>query len=201
MDTSEPSPFEAHADGQHNACVDNFMQFVELANCYVRSADILVSSTIEDRSMLDVHIYAICFLYRHALELILKDLAWKSHYAETGIKRFTQDDWKELGRHRLQDLWQTMSANGRRLLGVDFPLSTREACQVGDLFAQFEQHDPDSFAFRYPISKNKKGRTHPSLRHVNVRVLHEKVRHVFDLLGRLCELIGYLCEQQSESER
>ncbi len=84
MTTTDSNPFRAHPDWEHNACIQNDMQFADLAHSYTRSGDELVESTLRDRSLLDVHIYAVCFLYRHALELYLKDIIWKSHYALTG---------------------------------------------------------------------------------------------------------------------
>src|SRR5262249_497182 len=137
-----------------------------------RSADSLVDSALSDHMLLDVHVHSICFLYRHGLELVLKDLVWKSHYVATGEKRFAERDWQELGRHRLQDLWNSGCESAGQVLGPDFPLSASATSHVESLLTQFERHDPDSYSFRYPISK-KKGRTHPSLTNVNLRVLRD----------------------------
>ena len=188
MDVTESDPFESHADYEHNACINNWMQFVELAECYLRSADTLVNSTMSDHMLLDVHVHSICFLYRHGLELILKDLIWKSHYVATGAKRFAEKDWQELGRHRLRDLWQSASESARQVLAQDFMLTSAETSHVENLLIQFERHDPDSYSFRYPISK-RKGRTHASLTNVNVRVLCEKVHQAFDRLKDLLAII------------
>jgi hypothetical protein len=200
MDVSESDPFKCHADWQHNACINNWMQFVDLADCYVQSADTLVESALSDRRFLDVHVHSICFLYRQGLELILKDLAWKSHYVATGAKRFAEKDWQELGRHRLHDLWKSGIESAREVLGIDFPSPPAAASQVENLLIQFERHDPDSYSFRYPISR-KKGRTHPSLTNVNLRVLRENVRQAFDHLMKLVGFIDYCYDRKSESER
>jgi hypothetical protein len=200
MDAAETDPFQAHPEWEHNACINNWMQFIELADCYVRSADTLVSSALSDHMLLDLHVHSICFLYRHGLELILKDLLWKSDYLATGTKRFAEKDWQELGRHRLQELWQNGSENARKVLGANFPLNPSEAYQVASLLTHFERHDPDSYSFRYPISK-KRGRTHPSLTNVNVRVLRDTVHQTFDRLKTLVEFIDDYYDQQTESER
>ena len=199
MDATQPEPFRAQPDWTDNACINNWMQFAELASYYVRPADNLVSNALNDHMLLDVLVYPICFLYRHGLELILKDLSWKSHYLATGEKQFAKNDWKELGRHSLQELWQVGGEKAALVLGADFPLSTTDAQSVELLLNRFERHDPGSFSFRYPISK-KKGRTHPDLANVNVRVLRESVHHVFQRLESVVGLVDYHYDQQSENE-
>ncbi len=77
MSSSPPDAFQIGPD-RHNACISNYMQFEELAACYLRSGDELVASVARDHSTLDVHIYAICYLYRHSFELQLKDLSQTS---------------------------------------------------------------------------------------------------------------------------
>jgi hypothetical protein len=121
-------------------------------------------------------------------------------YVATGAKRFAERDWQELGRHRLQDLWNSGRESARQVLGTDFPLSPTAASHVENLLMQFERHDPDSYSFRYPISK-KKGRTHPSLTNVNLRVLRENVRQAFDQLRNLVGFIDYYYDHKIESER
>lgn len=191
--SSRPDPFRLHDDHHNNACVDNYMAFHDLSRRYRDSADALVKCTADNRSTLDVHIYAICFLYRHSLELLLKELFWQSGYALNGDKGLQTH-------HRLGTLWGQVEKRGRELLGTDFPLTAKEAASVKQLFADFEEHDPESDAFRYPVNK-KKQRTHPSLTNVNVRVLQEAVHEVSELLGRLLCLVDYHYWQRSEMER
>jgi hypothetical protein len=116
------------------------MQFEELARIYMSSADALVACAVDDTSTLDVHIYAICFLYRHSFELLLKDLSWKSNYATYGNKEYPQN-------HGLSNLWQDVQARTRGLLGADFPLTTDAAAEVERLFASIKEHDPKSNSF------------------------------------------------------
>jgi hypothetical protein len=197
VNPQEFDPFRCHADWENNAIINNWMQFVDLAECYVKSADALVTSALNDHMLLDVHVHPICFLYRHGLELILKDLTWKSHYLLTGVKRFAEHEWRELGRHGLRNLWKSVVANTRQVRGEKFPLSSDRAGQVEDLLEQFERHDPNSSSFRYPIDK-KTGRSHASLKNVNLRVLCETVGEVFDALHKLVAYIDYCYDRQSE---
>ena len=202
--TAYSNPFEAQADSEHNACVTNYIQFSELGWSYARSGDDLVAAMLHDRSKLDVHVYAVCFLYRHALELCLKDVVWKSHYALTGERRYAEQDLKELGKHKLTGLWTPAVRNAEKLLGEHFPLDTKQREAVRMLLDQFEQHDPESYSFRYPIlkkkQKGKERRTHPKLRHVNVSDLRESIRQVLGWLEDVSGMIQYHVEQRSECD-
>lgn len=192
--SSKPNPFGPLADYRSNACINNYMQFEELAEHYRESADALVKCTKENRSTLDVHVYAICFLYRHSFELVLKGLFWQSGYALNSDKTLR-------GGHGLQSLWAEVEERTRRLLDSDFPLSRKETAAVKQLFADIEEHDPGSDSFRYPIDSTKKRRTHPTLTHVNVRALCEAVTEATDHLGRIHHLVDYHYTQRSEMER
>lgn len=203
--TTDSNPFEAQPDCEHNACVNNYMQFSALGWSYARSGDALVEAMLNDHSKRDVHVYAACFLYRHALELCLKDLVWKSHYALTGEKRYAERHLQELGEHALTKLWTPAARDAEKLLGNDFPLDTKQREAVRTLLDQFEQHDPGSYSFRYPILKKKQvgeeRRTHPELKHVAVTALREKVRQVLDWLAEISGGINSHVEQRSECDR
>jgi len=194
------NPFELQReDSNHNACITTIVEIGYLGSKYLRSADSLVDAAKIDSSLLDVHVYAICFLYRQGLELVLKDLLWKSEYVLTGKKRFAMDkkEWGDLGNHRLGPLWRSLYKNSVELLGDEFPLDAEVVLQVETLFKQFEEHDPDSYAFRYTLSK-RGGQTLPNLTHVNIRLLADSVHHVDHQLSILAWHLDFLCEQSSE---
>ena len=193
-------PFQASGSVSESACIDNWMQFSKLAECYIRSGDALVTGMLENHNLLDVYVYGACFLYRQCLELILKDLAWKSHYLLTGDKIFTlpKKEWEKFGGHRLTPWWLRGRDDAKLVLGEDFPINPAEISQIQRLLAQYEKHDPDSFDFRYPISKNHK-RTHASLTNVNIRNLGESVHHAFDLIKYILGLIDLNIQLQSEA--
>lgn len=102
--------------------------------------------------------------------------------------------------HGLRTLWGKVEERARSLLDSDFPLTAKEGAAVRQLFADFEEHDPESDAFRYPIS-TKKQRTHPTLTNVNVRALSEAITEVTAHLGRIHQLVDYYYTQRSEAER
>src|ERR1035438_7408976 len=138
----------------------------------MRAADALVKIAVEDRSVLDVYVSPLIFLYRHAVELFLKDLLWQSHYLACERKGFIKD--KCFRTHDLWKLWQQLKGNCQRVLGADFPLVPDDVELLEELFAQIQKHDPGSDAFRFPFDA-KGNISHASLSHVNVRSLYENV--------------------------
>ena len=195
MQREPENPFQAHPDWQYNACISNYLQFWEIGNYYVRAADALVQDTIEDSSLLDVYVSPLVFLYRHAIELVLKDVLWQSHYLAHGKKGFITD--KSFKTHDLLKLWQQLKKNCQAVLGADFPLSTHEMEILEQLFAQIQKQDPGSDAFRFPFDA-KGNISHASLSHVNVRSLYESVHQAVDLLGNLKEVVADYCERASD---
>lgn len=190
-------PFQPQGATDENACVDNYMGFDQLCACYIESADALVECSLRDHILLDAHVYAIVFLYRHGLELLLKDMVWKSHYLLTGEKRFMSSNWQELGRHRLTDLWKQCRPDSEQVLPEGWPLNSDDDGLVAQLLRQFERHDPDSYSFRYPIGK-KTGRTHQGVNNINVRVLSERMHEVRDRLAHVLDQLNWCCENQHE---
>lgn len=184
-------PFQAHPDWHHNACISNYAQFWEIGSHYMRAADALVQDAIEDSSLLDVYVSPLIFLYRHAVELFLKDLLWQSHYLACGKKGFITDNCFQT--HDLLKLWQQLKGNCQKVLGADFPLIPDDVKLLEDLFAQIQMHDPRSDAFRFPFDV-KGARSHASLNHVNIHSLYESVHQAVDLLGDLKGIVTYCVE-------
>lgn len=196
MDETVATPFCSCGDVNEIACINNWMQFADLAKHYVRSADALVNAALNDHMLLDVHVQPLCFLYRHGLELILKDLAWKSHYLTTGTKIFAQKKCGELGKHQLTRLWRFANEAARTVLGSDWPLDSNGSREVESLLANIEEHDPGSYSFRYPIGIGKKqGKTHPKLENVNIRAVRDSVNDIFARIEAILDLIDYCIEE------
>jgi hypothetical protein len=191
IQSESENPFQAHADWHHNACISNYVQFWEVGSYYVRAADALVKDSVVDRGLLDVYVSPLVFLYRHAIELFLKDLLWQIHFLACGKKGFIRDECFQT--HDLLKLWQQLKENCQKVLGPDFPFAPHEIEAVEQLFVQIQKHDPRSDAFRFPFDV-KGNRSHVSLSHVNVRSLYECVHQRVDLLGNLRAIVTYYME-------
>jgi hypothetical protein len=196
MQRESENPFQMHSDWHYNACISNYVQFWEIGSHYLRAADALVKNAVEDHSVLDVYASPLIFLYRHAVELFLKDLLWQSHYLACGKKGFIRDKYFQT--HDLLKLWQQLKEKCQTVLGTDFPLISDDVKSLEDFFAQIQKHDPGSDAFRFPLDR-KGARSHASLNHVNIRSLYEGIHQAVDLLGDLKGIVTY-CVEHREGE-
>ena len=201
MNSPSFDPFTAQGKTHENECIDNWMQISGLANCYIRSADSLVNSALGNHSLLDVHVFSICFLYRHSLELILKDVGWKSHYLLHNEKIYAQDrkKWGVFGSHCLMKLWQRCIGDARKVIGDGFPINSTESHQLKSFLERIERRDPDSYSFRYTFSTDRE-RTHTTLTNVNISVLREMVHQAYERINAILSLIDCELEHKMEIE-
>lgn len=186
-----PNPFGGV--GELTACVEGLLTFEQLAAYYRASADTLVESAAYSHASLDVHVYAICYLYRHSLELLLKAIHWQTQYAATGLKQPRNG-------HGLSSLWGETLKLSRELLKDDFPLTHKEQLAIKSLLAGFEEYDQASDAFRYPYDK-RKNRPLRNLFRVCLNDLNAAVFETSSSLYRIQGLVEYYYEQRSEIER
>ena len=176
-----------------NACLQNYMEFAQLARYYLESANALIGRTIDDRSKLDVYVYSAVFLYRHSVELLLKELIWMSNFILGRGKTFPK-------KHELMVLWRSLKNNAKSLLTSDFPLNDEEVQYVETTLEEIIKYDPESDAFRYPLDK-KMQRPLSDVYHVNVKSLYERFNQIHEYFGRISFMIDYLYEAQSEQHR
>ena len=186
MNTDDQKIFE---QGKWNACLQNYMEFSQLARYYLESANALIEITFSDSSKLDVYIYSAVFLYRHSVELWLKELIWMSNFVLGRGKTFPK-------KHDLMELWQSLKSNASSLLKSDFPLNMNEVQYVETTIEEIMKYDPESDAFRYPLDK-KMQRPHSDVNHVNVKSLYERFNQIHEYFGRISYMIDYLYEAQS----
>jgi HEPN domain-containing protein len=139
---------------------------------------------VSNKSNWDVYIYSAVFLYRHSIELLLKETIWMSNYLLGKGKTFPKT-------HRLTDLWEVLKSNAVTLLDSDFPLNETEIQSVETTLQEIIKHDLESDSFRYPYDKKMK-RPHPDVTHVNVKELYERFNSIHKYLGRLSSHIDSL---------
>jgi len=190
MNTDDQTIFNS-SGSKYDACLQNYMGFSQLAWYYLRTANALIEITFSDSSKLDVYVYAAVFLYRHSVELRLKDLIWMSNFILGKGKVFPK-------KHNLIELWQCLKNNATSLLNSDFPLSRDNVRYVEKTLKELTKYDPESDGFRYPFDK-KMERTHPDVNHVDVRSLREQFNQIYECLGQITDKVVYLYDEaQSE---
>ena len=160
--------FRWDKDYHFNACLNWFSPtLATVARSYKEGADALAQSVSRGDATLDTVILPIIFLYRHYIELLLKEAVETARAAQG----------EEIGypkHHNLKNLWAEAKDLIRQHYGVDAP---REIDFVDPCIEELHQHDPESFSFRYPTDKdgniNLRG-----LSHINLRNLYETMDRI-----------------------
>jgi len=179
--------FKSAEDWHLNACVgysrDSLSSY---ADNYRAGADALIRSATDGNAVLDAVIYPIVFLYRHYIELCLKDIVF--------LGRRLQDDSRPFPKvHNLSALW----VEAKQLLvthyGNDVPPGLQN---LNGIIDEFTQHDPNSQAFRYPW--DRKGNPHlQEIQHINIRNLQETMDRVASFLGCMAGDLSAILDARS----
>jgi hypothetical protein len=142
---------------------------------YKDAADILVQQFLENPHGKDALVFPIIFNYRQYLELRLKQLTITGQALLHERVNFRD-------KHNLITLWQPC----REILCRIWPNESASIWKsVEKLLREFDNKDPEGFAFRYPITTEKQGRgpTIPTMSIVGIRNLHgvmQKLGSFFD---------------------
>lgn len=161
-------------DWEYNACIDvSTPTLGSYAGKFKEAADILVKEAAAGDTMLDVVVIPIMFLYRHYLELTLKEII------VFGREVVGSEPVNNLSReHSLENLWQEASVLLTAHYGADVPPETNAVSLCID---DLHQYDPNSFAWRYPTDRDGKPYLH-GLRHINIRNLYETMSRLASFL-------------------
>lgn len=142
---------------------------------YRLAAEILTQYVSHNPKNRDILVYPIVFLYRHYLELRLKEIirAGGAILAETD---------EAIGPHMHHDVWELWTVCLRILANV-CPDETEDLDVVGQCLKELQTIDPKSTAFRYPVDKSGLPVIPPSVAHVSIgnlfRVM-ERIRTFLD---------------------
>lgn len=165
----EPRQLNAHVDwvlsGEHG-----MHGYVE---GYQRAASAVYDDAIRTRSNPAYALFPLAFLWRHHLELSLKEIIAMG-------RAIDGEPWNFPATHRLLDLWTEAKPHIQKVGSLDAP----EVGVVETNLGEFEAIDPGSFGFRYPTERNSGDRTlsgAPAT--MNLRVLHEAMEAVSSFLS------------------
>jgi hypothetical protein len=123
---------------------------------YREAGDALVEAAV-DRRMHDYLFYPACFVYRHCLELTLKDLIyeterlilleaeWKPRHDARSLKEVGEE---LLRTHRLRPLLDKLEVRLATVDDTEMPESVRSVVH------QLDAIDPEGQSFRYAVLKN-----------------------------------------------
>ncbi len=151
--------------------------FGVFAEGYTRAANQLAASLLEAPRFADYEAYPVVFLYRHALELSLKQIIYAGSTL-AAFRRMDEVNKKLQNNHRLVELSQTAT----RVLSSLFPNDEAHASlntTVAAICKDWSEIDPDSYAYRYPIDKKGLASTKQH-QVVNLRELSTRMSSVLE---------------------
>lgn len=188
-----PALLGPHGDWWNNAVLNRMTgeEWWVYAEGYARGAAVLVRHVVDGNRDLDFLVYPIVFLYRHHLELALKDLI---HGASELLGRPCDTS----NEHRLNVLWE----NAKPLLQAVWPEGDEETLVVVESrVSELAAVDKRSLSFRYPETNTGTPSLPLDLTHINIRTLGEVMAEIVEFLSA-CRLgISSMKEARDEYER
>ena len=185
--------FRSEAEYWHfNACINCYYPTLgQLAHHYKEGANTLARATAQGDATLDCVILPIVYLYRQYLELAIKDIIDTARRLEGEGHGYPMH-------HNLRDLWAEATRIVRKHYGQDVP---PEMDYVQPCIDEFNSHDPESFAFRYPT--DKKGNANlRGIQHISLRNLYETMGRLSSFLDCISSDLGqkydWMCEMRSQ---
>lgn len=153
--------------------------FGVFAKAYTSAANRLAASLLEAPRFSDYEAYPVAFLYRHAIELSLKQIIYRGSV----LAKFRHMDELDEKLHNEHDLVR-LSQSASKVLSTLFPndeaLANLKRALTG-ICEEWSEIDPKSDAYRYPI--NTKGA--PSTKRnqlVNLRDLSSRMSPLLEAL-------------------
>lgn len=189
-------------DCHNNACLnvtwgDDQVGYTE---GYRRGARLLVEHVMENARDQDYLVYPVIFLYRHHIELALKNIIMRAPFL---IERsLTDTENKHLGKHRLDLLWQDLRPMFAAICKAAgwAALDPADIEGIEDYIAQLSALDPDSYSFRYTRSKKGERSLPPDVKRINLRHFAETIERLADYLDGLDAATVHLEEVKAEME-
>jgi hypothetical protein len=189
-------------DRSNNACLNVRCDGDSIAYTegYRKGARLLVEHVMEYQRNQDYLVYPIIFLYRHHIELALKNLILHAPYL---IDRpLTEPEKQHLGRHRLDLLWQDLKPMLSTICQAAgwSELDATDIEGIDNYIRQLSELDPDSFSFRYTHSKRGTPSLPAELRHINLRHFAEMLERLASFLDGMNTGLSVLKEEKAETE-
>ena len=151
------------------------------AEGYKIAGDLIIDYVKKNRIEQDALIYPMVFLYRHYIELVLKDIIKDSRKIFDEKVEFPET-------HKISSLWQIVKGYLRRTKDLN---NTKDIESVDKIMEEFAIQDPDSMSFRYP--EDKKGNELLSnLNNVNLRQIADVVDALHSYFFGVQSILGEL---------
>lgn len=189
-------------DGYCNACLNSTWGDDDhgYTEGYRRGARLLVEHVVEHQCNQDYLVYPIIFLYRHHIELALKNIIRRVPYLLD--RQLTLPEESNLKKHQLDLLWQDLRPmiNTVGATAGWGPFDPTELEGIDEHITQLSDMDPDSYAFRYTRSKKGAPTLPPDVKLINLRHFAEMIERLAGALEGLDTATSYLEDAKSELE-
>jgi hypothetical protein len=153
------------------------------------AADNLVQSVIASNDSQDYLVNPIAFLYRHYLELRLKELLFSSTL-------LLQEDPRVQNEHDLTKLWEELRPKLEKVRPGFTTDSDLDA--IKNRLREFCEKDPGSYAFRYPVNPRGKPALPDML--INLKQLRDVVQGISLVLDSISTAIGVYADTASDHQ-
>lgn len=167
-------------------------QFYGYITGYKESADLIIQNALTsgDNHTLDTCVFPACFLYRQYIELAMKDL----YLLFSGDNFDDKVQMIKKSSHNLKAIWQKV----RPVIVKYFPNDDKTILDaVEDYIYQFAVEDSNSFAFRYPITKDLDP-INGTERRINIKNLMERMNELESFLSAVNMGIGEIRDFENE---
>ena len=156
---------------------------------YKKAADILVNHVLSTGCDQDTLVYPIVFLYRHYLELLVKNII------ENGAKYLDTEE-KPQTNHYLDTLWSKAKAIINKIWEEG---ESSQELEIDHYIAEFIEIDKSSQAFRY--HKNKEGKEFLELIEIiNIQHFSDCINKISIYLEGVSAAIYHYLETQKDSD-
>jgi hypothetical protein len=162
---------------------------------YKQAADALVSHLFKKHDYSaygESQCYPIIFLYRHYLELRLKELLIAYGHL---LLESTQ-----VRGHRLAPLWQKVREMADKAQSESDPEIDADLAMLGEIIEEFDKVDTKSEVFRYPVCKDNETTTLPLFHTVDLHQLKQVMDWAaYTLDGWSTGVYEYIAERNSNA--
>ena len=155
----------------------------------------LVDKVTEEKRIenIDTFVFPICFLYRQYLELIMKYIYMK----HTGDQKEEIISTINEVSHDLFKVWQKVKPV-IEATNAHFEEECDLVQAVEGYISEFNQFDPNSFTFRYPVTKRME-KVLPQEFYINLRILQTRMEELHNFFEGCLMQLDDLKENRTEA--
>jgi hypothetical protein len=169
--------------------LDQHQSWINMAESFYRGSYGLVEGVVRGQLHEDIEGVAGVFLFRHYLELVLKNIVLRGRWLKKEDENAAREDVKEVSNiHELSVLWRWVLEDARPKIAAD-TWTNYDVQFVEKCIAEFDAVDKKGFAFRYPGQGGEYCR-------FDYGWLHVAMEHIQQILDNM---LTYLIESYSQN--